>query len=147
MRSNSVTRRGFLIGQKLVEMPKNHQFKYDILSGQKFIKMLKKVNFGGFLETETVLPDRSIFKQCEKGKRICFHLHLVDKNTLWSSGNSIASHFHIINWYLIVGLKNLEISIWEYIFPQCSIVGFFDRKTTGLLKTGLLDNWSQVVQV
>ena len=43
--------KSLLLGQKLLENAKIDKFKCDILSGQKFIKNAKKVNFGEFLKT------------------------------------------------------------------------------------------------
>ena len=55
-----------LIGQKLIKITKIENFKYDILSGQKFSKMPKMVNLASFWKPEscgqTMLPDRSIWK-------------------------------------------------------------------------------------
>ena len=63
--------RSLLLGQKLLENAKIDKFNFDFLSGQKFIKNAKKVNFGEFLKTEvccqTVLPDRSILKKTKIG--------------------------------------------------------------------------------
>ena len=67
-----------LIGQKLIKIT---NFKYDILSGQKFVKMPKMVNLASFWKPEscgqTMLPDRSILKGSKisgKYKKIKFHI-------------------------------------------------------------------------
>ena len=50
--------RSLLLGQKLMKNNKIQNFKCDILSGQKLIKIPKMVNLEFW--SQTVLPDRSI---------------------------------------------------------------------------------------